>query len=247
MDYEDRVSIATPEGVTLDLTLAGLGSRLTAAVLDFLVQAAIIIALTIVAALLGGGGSAVVAAIATVAGFLVIFGYDVLFETFSSGRTPGKRWSGLRVVRVDGRPVTFIVSAVRNLIRLVDFLPILYAVGAVTMLITKKNQRLGDLAAGTLVVRDRRGSDTVATLTAAAAGIASPEAEATWDVSAVSSEELAALRQFLQRRTQLRPDARRRLALQLAAQLRPKVVAPLADEDAESFLVALAAIKTARS
>ena len=89
--------------------------------------------------------------------FLVFFGYDVLFEVRSRGRTPGKRWTGLRVVRTGGQPVTFVPSCVRNVMRLVDFLPALYAIGMLSIFVTPRNQRLGDLAAGTLVMRDRPG------------------------------------------------------------------------------------------
>ena len=84
----------------------------------------------------------------------------MLFEVRSRGRTPGKRWTGLRVVRTSGQPVTFVPSCVRNVMRLVDMLPAppLYAVGMASIFVTGKNQRLGDLAGGTLVVRERPGS-----------------------------------------------------------------------------------------
>lgn len=249
MEFDDRVTIATPEGVTLDLTLAGIGSRLTAAVLDLLVQGTIIIALTIVSRLLNHGGGAVAVAIATVLSFGVVFGYDVLFETLVAGRTPGKRWTGLRVVRSDGRPVTFLVSAVRNLLRLIDFLPFSYAVGAISVLVSPRNQRLGDLAAGTLVVRERKGNERSAVRsTAELWSESAPVDTEGWDVSAVTADELAAVRQFLQRRRDLQSDARARLARHLADQLRAKVVSPDPGdyEHPEDFLSKLAAVKAAR-
>ena len=108
--------------------------------------------------MLGGqtrAGSA--SALFTIVFFLVFFGYDVLFEVRSRGRTLGKRWTGLRVVRTGGQPVTFVPSCVRNVMRLVDILPAFYGIGMLSIFVTGRNQRLGDLAAGTLVVRERPG------------------------------------------------------------------------------------------
>src|SRR6476659_3481043 len=153
MEYEDRVRISTPEGVDVELTLAGIGSRFIAAIFDFMIQFSIVLAAAILLGVTGGdrGG------ISFAAFILVFFGYDVLFEVRSRGRTPGKRWTGLRVVRTGGAPVTFVPSCVRNVMRLVDILPALYAIGMASIFITRQNQRLGDLAAGTLIVRDRPG------------------------------------------------------------------------------------------
>src|SRR3712207_4395693 len=157
MEYEDRVRIATPEGVDVELTLAGIGSRFIAAVLDFLVQGSVNLAAGLLLGVLGGEGHPVGVAIFSVVFFLVFFGYDVLFEVRSRGRTLGKRWTGLRVVRSGGRPVTFVPSCVRNVMRLVDVLPAFYAIGMFSIFFTPRNQRLGDLAAGTLIVRERPG------------------------------------------------------------------------------------------
>src|SRR5438874_7851272 len=126
MVFEDRLTLDTPEGVQLELTLAGVGSRFTAALLDYLIQLVILIALGLVfgygfGVTLGGGAWA--AAIFFVLVFLVFNGYFIAFEVLASGRTPGKRWNGLRVVRESGAPVTFGASAVRNVLRLVDILP----------------------------------------------------------------------------------------------------------------------------
>lgn len=251
MPYEDRISIATPEGVDLQLTLAGLGSRAVARIVDQLIQTGVLIAVALLAGLAGGGGS-VAGALFLVVAFLVQFGYDVLFETLASGRTPGKRWSGLRVVRSDGGPVGFVASAVRNLVRLVDFLPGVYAVGMAAVLASRRNQRLGDMAASTLVVRERHGGRRPAPApvpTTTASGTRSPTAGAgavAWDVSAVTADELATVRRFLDRRTGLTADARARLAGDLAGRLRPKVVGPPPGQAPEEFLEALAAAKAAR-
>ncbi len=255
MSYEDRISIATPEGVTLELTLAGVGSRFIARLIDQLIQWAVIVALMLLGAIGGVGaglggddgetGPALAVAGAVALIFLVQFGYDVLFETLASGRTPGKRWTGLRVVTVGGAPVGFLASAVRNLVRLVDALPGVYAVGLVAMLASSRNQRLGDMAAGTLVVRERRGRTPRTRPEAERMGRLATD-DTMWDVSAVTMEELATVRRFLDRRTTLTDEARTRLAGELAHRLRPKVVGPREDQGSERFLEELAAAKAAR-
>ena len=256
MSYEDRISIATPEGVDLELTLAGVGSRCAARVLDQLIQTGVLVALGLLLAAVGGflgggdseagsGGTAVATAVVLIGVFVVQFGYDVLFETLASGRSPGKRWTGLRVVRVDGAPVGFVTSAVRNLVRIVDFLPGFYGVAIVAVLVSSRNQRLGDMAAGTLVVREKKAAPLAAT----AAGLP-PHRWADdvtgWDVSAVTTEELATVRRFLDRRSGLTPVARERLGADLAGRLFPKVVGPTDRMGAEQFLEALVAAKAAR-
>lgn len=246
MPYEDRISIATPEGVHVQLTLAGLGSRAVARMVDQLIQTGVLLAVAMLGALAGGDAS-VVGALFVVGLFLVQFGYDVVFETLASGRTPGKRWSGLRVVRTDGGPVGFVASAVRNLVRLVDFLPGVYAVGMAAVLVSRRNQRLGDMAAATLVVRERHGGRRPAPPPAGTAWPPTADAgAAAWDVSAVTAEELATVRRFLDRRPGLTADARARLAGELADRLRPKVVGPPPGQAPEAFLEAVAAAKAAR-
>ena len=97
-------------------------------------------------------------AVGSIASFLLYFGYDVAFEVLGGGRTPGKRLAGLRVLRDDGRPVDLLSSCIRNVIRLVDGLPLLYLPAMVSILVTTNNQRLGDLAARTIVVRDPKAT-----------------------------------------------------------------------------------------
>ena len=240
------MSIPTPEGVELELVLAGVGSRLVATLADLVLKGIILLALWIVGDALGGEGFVV--ALLVVASFLVWFGYDVAFETLASGRTPGKRAAGLRVVRLGGGPVGFLGSAVRNLLRLVDSLPGIYAVGAVCVLFSRRNQRLGDLAAGTLVVRERRaplpgslpGGDF------GVADFAAADRYAAWDVSGVTPYELVTVRRFLERRWQLDPGARGRLGWELAERLRPKVAGAPPGLHPEQFLEALAEAKASR-
>jgi uncharacterized RDD family membrane protein YckC len=252
VQIEDRVTISTPEGVDLELTLAGVGSRFTSAIVDSLIQGAIIVALLVLFLGVGDLGGGVAQAVFTVVGFALFAGYDITFEVLASGRTPGKRLNGLRVVRTDGSPVTFLTSAVRNLLRIVDIVG-LYAVGIISILVTSKNQRLGDLAAGTLVVRERRAVSAAPAYSRSRAGAAltAPPPGATapwsaWDVSGVTTDELVAVRRFLDRRHDLTLDARGLLASELATALLPKVVGVPEQTRGETFLEQLAAAKAQR-
>ena len=245
MTYEDRISIPTPEGVELELVLAGVGSRLVGALLDTLLKGVLLFALWLVSGAVGAGGGGFLVALLIVASFVVLWGYDVAFETLASGRTPGKRAAGLRVVRLGGEPVGFLASAVRNLLRIVDMQPgIVYAVGAVTILFSQRNQRLGDLAAGTLVVRERRAPLPFAR--PAVPDFATADRYAAWDVSGVTAFELVTVRRFLERRWQLDPGARNRLGWELAERLRPKVAGAPPNLHPEQFLEALAEAKASR-
>jgi uncharacterized RDD family membrane protein YckC len=239
---DDRVTIATPEGVELELVLAGLGSRFTAALLDVVIQLGAIFALAVVIAPVGSSGYAVAAF--SIAAFLILFAYDIVMETWNRGRTVGKLVVGLRVVRTGGEPIGFLAAAVRNFLRLADFLPTFYVVGVITILVTTRNQRLGDLAAGTLVVRERRPMMMPAATYLPPAPADAPFLE--WDVSGVTAEDIATLRQFLDRRISLGPGARAHLATDLAGRVRRKVVGAPDGWHPESFLEAVVAAKTSR-
>lgn len=240
MELEDRIVIATPEGVELGLVLAGAGSRCLAAVFDLIVQTVLAILAAIAAFALIGGG--VGEAIFFVALFVILYLYYILFEVLGSGRTPGKRLTSLRVVRERGTPVTLSASAIRNLLRLVDLLPGAYLVGMLSILFTRRNQRLGDLAAGTLVIRDRKSAWNAGEHAMRAPAVDSGG----WDVSAVSDEELAAVRHFLARRVGLDRVARVELSYRLEQGLRLKVSGAPTDIDPELFLEALAVAKARR-
>ncbi len=240
MQYEDTRTIATPEGVELQLHLAGIGSRFSAALIDFVIQAAIVIVIAILAGLALGGTAAAVAS--SVGVFFAFVVYDVLFEVRNAGRTPGKRVLGLRVVLADGAPVTLRASAVRNLIRLIEGVATSYVPAIVSILVTKDNQRLGDIAAGTVVARE---AAPVATAPAAAQGELPARLE-TWDVSAVTPQELAAVRSFLARRAGFEPGPRAALARKLASGLAPRVSGAPTNQDPERFLEDLAEAKSSK-
>lgn len=163
--FADQLSIDTPEGVALTFPVAGIGSRFVALLLDTLLQIGVVIVfgllLAAFIAALGAHRSAGslagkwFIACAIFAGFLFFWGYFTLFEAFWNGQTPGKRAVKLRVIKDSGRGVTLFESLTRNLLRVVDYLPSLYLAGVITMLANRRNKRLGDLAAGTLVIHDR--------------------------------------------------------------------------------------------
>ena len=157
---DDMLSIDTPENVAFGYSVAGIGSRFLAALVDTtliaLLQLVVIIvsAVGLNAANLSDVIGPWVSAIFGLLAFLLFWGYYIFFEMLWNGQSPGKRWVGLRVIRVDGTPVTLAESVIRNLVRLIDFLPFGYGVGVVTMFVNEQARRLGDLAAGSLVVHD---------------------------------------------------------------------------------------------
>ena len=146
--------IETPEGVELHLRTAGAVPRALAFSVDFSVRVLIYILLSIVLAFAGRMGKGIF----LIAFFLLEWFYPVLFEMYWQGETPGKRMFGLRVLNDNGTPVGWGASLVRNLLRAVDFLPAFYCFGLVSMLISRDFKRLGDLAAGTVVVYHERAA-----------------------------------------------------------------------------------------
>jgi uncharacterized RDD family membrane protein YckC len=242
---QETLRIATPEGVSLELPLAGVGSRFVALLVDTLLQSLAFVAV-IVALIVAGAGGFAEFAVTAVTAFALLFLYPVAFELAAGGRTPGKRWSSLRVVCDDGSPVTFRASALRNLVRLVDALPALYLVGAVAIFATRSNQRLGDLAAGTIVVREPRAAALAAEPVDPAAEVSAEELPA-WDVSGLSQPDLAALRRFLERRHAIGDAPRSLLARDLADRLRPRLGGVGADVPPERFLELIAALRRIRT
>ncbi len=260
MDLDDTLTVTTPEGVELSLTLAGVGSRFIAGVTDLVIQGILTVGLLVVSRALALGGLSV--AIDAIGVFVVAVLYPILFEVLASGRTPGKRLSHLRVLRADGSPVDLQASAIRNLMRVLDGPPLLYLPTLVSIAITSRNQRPGDLAGATIVIREpagpgrrvsrprrrglrRRRTDgggpPVSPVSSASplSPVSSVAGEVRWDASAVTPEELAAVRRFLERRETLDPVARRRLARRLAAGLGEKVTAEPAGLAPEPFLETL--------
>jgi len=233
---ERTVTVRTPESIAFSYDLAGLGSRFLALAIDLIVQAAIFLALFIlwgVAALRLGQlleslrvrthlPEAAFVSIALIVVFLVGYGYFIAFEMWWNGQTPGKRVLGIRVVRDGGYPIDFSAALVRNLVRVVESLFGFYAVSFVSMLLSAQNKRIGDFAAGTIVVRD--GSFQVTDPSRWTAG---DEVSATPSslegVSGLNRDELALVRRYVERRTVLPRDAAQSTAASIASALRPRL------------------------
>ncbi len=148
--------------MAIELPLAGIGSRFIALLVDYLIWGFVFLILGLLAAIIipalhffGGVSANWAIGITLLIVFLLQWGYFALFEAFGNGRTPGKRVAHIRVIHQSGRGINFVEALARNLVRFVDAAPSFYAVGVVAMFLSKRSQRLGDMVAGTLVVRDR--------------------------------------------------------------------------------------------
>ncbi len=233
------IEVRTPESVAFSYQLAGLGSRFLAVVADGFLQAALVVALFFalisLAAHAPRGGAAhsgdllgsIAIAVFLFVLFMILFGYFIVFEAFWNGQTPGKRLLGIRVVRDGGYPIDFSASLVRNLIRIVESSIGFYFISAVCALASSENKRVGDFAAGTIVVRDSRVD---------APPVPLGEQTQYAATSLVGGEERALVHQFLERRATLPWERRVELAEQLARRIRPRVGPELARLDDESLL-----------
>ena len=162
---DDQFVVSTPEHVAFGYEVAGIGSRFGAALLDttiiavfyLLIQVLLLTTNALGDTIFSGAGtgiSSVFVALLTVLAFGVLWGYYVFFETLWNGQTPGKRAARLRVIRQNGGAIGFWEALIRNLVRIIDFLPMAYGFGVVTMFANGRARRLGDYAAGTVVVRE---------------------------------------------------------------------------------------------
>ncbi len=229
-DFRQHLEVETPEHVVLDYEIAGLGSRALAAMLDTLYLGFGTAALLIVLALLAPTGKWVIA-VGFLLAFLSLWGYFTFFEGLRGGQTPGKRQMGIRVVRDTGHAVTFGAAAARNLLRVADFMPPPYLIGAVLVALHPRGKRLGDLVAGTVVVRDR---PTLTTPESAEDLAAESDASG---VPELSDDEFRLVHEFSERAAALPADPRRRVAMQLTARLAARF--PTRPPDPEVFLRAL--------
>jgi uncharacterized RDD family membrane protein YckC len=234
--------IVTPEAVALTLDLAGLGSRMIAIAIDMVIQFGVFLLLSLSFAGLGLQGTSA-QAVLLVSFFLLFWGYFFAFEGMWNGQTPGKRTQRIRVARADGQPAGWPQVVIRNLVRIVDLLPGFYAIGTVSIVLTRQSQRLGDLAGGTVVVRLRAAPPPFAVSLPPDSFVAAR----TLDTAALTESEYSLIRSFLERRGSLVPAARERLAADLATTIRPRVAGAdaWAGSD-EGLLEAIAASYRAR-
>jgi uncharacterized RDD family membrane protein YckC len=237
-----NVDVRTPESVELTYHLAGLGSRFLAVIVDQALQLAILAAIVAGLVLIGSHAppaqrheaasdkaiEATAIAIVVFTVFAIFFGYFIAFEAFWNGQTPGKKLLGIRVVRDGGFPIDLAAAVVRNLVRIGELLLDYYAIAAVSSILSPENKRLGDYAAGTLVVRD--------------ASIALPEERAAAGEPVygatryLSGEERALIARFLDRRDALSPDRRRALAGRIAERIRERLPSEMQAYDDEGLL-----------
>jgi uncharacterized RDD family membrane protein YckC len=162
---EEILVIETPERVPLHFALASIGNRFLACAIDHTIQLLTLLLIFLAGLILANltswenrleSAPKWVYAVMILLVFLIFTGYFAFFEWLWSGQTPGKRWMKLRVIREDGRPITFWEASVRNLIRTIDMMPVpFYSVGLISVFVTSRDQRVGDMVAGTVVVRER--------------------------------------------------------------------------------------------
>jgi uncharacterized RDD family membrane protein YckC len=243
--------VATPERVSFDYQVAGIGTRGIAQVLDLLIVVAMLIAVVLFAFAAGAVTTGTVSTlIIIVGGFIVIFGYFWLSEALWSGQTVGKKAFRLRAVGDRGEPLTFLQAGIRNVVRIVDFLPYGYGVGMVVLFANGKGKRLGDLAAGTIVVKDsdfvglwqlRSGrpqaippgfppppSQPPAGIYQTPAGAPPPSAYAPASAAELTLRRLdPELRRFVTSYARRRPDLSLELRIQLASTVQPSLRAAL--------------------
>ncbi len=229
----EQLSIETPEQIDISYQQAGIGSRFYAALIDTLLLTLIaLVGLYVNRQFISELGDVLgnwLGAVGGVIVFALFWGYYMVFEITTNGQSPGKRALGLRVIKEGGYPVSFADSAIRNLVRIADFLPFFYGVGMCVMLVNRNWQRLGDLAAGTLVVKTARESLTHkdARLQSDTQSInISPQAfvYAAWIQPALVTEaELDVIREYLARRSKLQVSRRSELARTIASPIVEKM------------------------
>lgn len=253
---DERYTIDTPEHIAFSYGVAGIASRFLAAIVDtfllLLIQIALLLTMAFLASLVEAAGSEqMVLAVGGILSFVFFWGYYLFFELLWNGQTPGKRLIRLRVVREGGRPVTFVASAIRNLVRFVDFLPFFYGLGVLTMFIDRRARRLGDLAGGTLVVKDRVAVSLESLVARAelrdpaapphprvAEGPApvEPFTPTVPNLHRFTREDYELVQEFLRRRRELGRESRLHLGRQLAESIGSRLGVALRRGDEERFL-----------
>jgi uncharacterized membrane protein SpoIIM required for sporulation/uncharacterized RDD family membrane protein YckC len=216
-DYRQRLQVETPEHVTLDLEIAGVGSRALAALIDMLVLVGSALGVFIVLTIVAGFGvtvGSIGGALLMLGGFAVWTGYFILFEGLRQGQTPGKRMVGIRVVSDTGNAVSLSAAAARNLMRIADFLPPPYLTGALLVALHPRGKRLGDMVAGTVVARDRPS-----TLVVSSRPRTQPATAPLSLIPELTDAEFRVVAQFESRQAQLTQPARVRLAAAIARRL----------------------------
>jgi len=251
---EDILVIETPERVPLHFALASIGNRFLACAIDHAIQAVAIGLIVLTAVILMNfqiieqaisSAPKWVLAVMILMLFLIFAGYFAFFEWAWSGQTPGKRWLKLRVIREDGRPITFWEAAVRNLLRTIDMMPApFYSIGLISVFSSARDQRIGDMVAGTVVVREREAeapefSQVFATpVSDPALRRSFKPVDFTASLNSLTESEIEVVETFLRRRWDLSDVPRQwmawRVSLPILYKLRP--IYDLATFTYEGFL-----------
>lgn len=241
----DKHTIETPEQIGLDFALAGVGSRFLAILIDTIIQTVtgiiVFFGFLLVTVVLGrGSGPSVwLIALALLGAFLLLYGYFAIFEIVLNGQTPGKRIIGIRVIKESGRPLTPAETIGRNLMRIVDQLPAMYAIGLVTMFLNGRNKRLGDLVTGSIVIRESKKDKEAPWL-----AIQNNQTNAFLPVHPgahrISVEDLRLMDTFLNRRHEMDADLRSHMANQILARLKAQIEITDDSRPAEGVIETLA-------
>ena len=241
MSSPEKLTIDTPEHIALEFNLASVGSRFLALAIDTSIQAAGFLVIALAGAAVWGGFLAFrldartwVFAGIILAGFVIYYGYFAIFEALWRGQTPGKRTIGLRVIAVSGRPITTYEAILRNVVRIADQMPGVYAVGILTVILNDRSQRLGDLAAGTVVVHEQPIEPHSASIETR------PERRVRHRASRLAPDEVALIEAFLRRRANLSDYRRTRTAQEIARRISARLEVTEVDDE-ERFLEEVAA------
>jgi uncharacterized RDD family membrane protein YckC len=236
--------LVTPEAVRLDLPEATVGSRGAAVLVDWLLQLLIGLVVFFGSAFffdVPGVPEWVPGSVAVILPFLLLFGYPITFETVWRGRTPGKALMGLRVVTIEGAPISFRHAVIRSGLGLIDFFATFGLAAVVSSLVSRHHQRLGDFVAGTVVLRERTGAPQSGALTFQVPAAAAPLADGI-DTSGLTHRDYSAVRSYLLRAEALRPPRREDVARQLLTAITPRLgTLPPNDLPPELLLRAVAA------
>ena len=228
----EKLIIETPEQTSIEFPLAGIGSRFLAVLIDTLIQIAVLIVLGLIFIGLGFSFSVTgfgqsstaavwISAILIFVYFLLMYGYFMLFESIWNGQTQGKRLTHIRVIKDSGQPITAIDAVARNLLRLVDQLPIAYGIGVLCAWISPQSKRLGDYVAGTVVVHEKP-FETVAPQWDAPAQSATHQ----YGANRLTPEEFALVETFLSRRGALEAGVRYDTAAGIVRRIESKLTLP---------------------
>ena len=226
VDSFEQLKIDTPEQIALELPLAGIGSRFLAIAIDTLIQIALYLITGLVFLLLLPEGLSIFTflpktlgpALAIFVGFAIYWGYFAIFEIIWRGQTPGKRYTGIRVIKESERPINAFEAVGRNLMRAVDVLPGIYGVGLVCMMCNRQSRRLGDFVAGTVVVHEKPSEEikpTWNTSTGTGGAVTPALAQGT-------ANELVLIETYLSRRFELDAEVRLSMAIQIANRIKER-------------------------